>query len=51
MLTGDIDKAVLYRDTVSVEPGSRTFFGSGSVSTENFRVSMVQKTLFVYTRE
>ena len=29
-------KVVLYRDTVTVEPGSRPFFGLGSVSKESF---------------
>ena len=29
-------KVVLYRDTVLVEPGSRPFFGSGSVSKDTF---------------
>ena len=33
-----------YRDTVSVEPGSKPF--CGSVSTDNFWVSSVQKILF-----
>ena len=44
-------KAGKYRDTVSVEPGSKPFCGSVSVSTENFWVSSVQKILFAYTND
>ena len=42
-------KVVLYRDTVSVEPGSRPFFGSGSVSKDTFMAVAGGKDTFSYT--
>ena len=47
MVMCDSRKAGKDRDTVSVEPGPKQF--CGSVSTENFWVSSVQKILFAYT--
>ena len=46
-------KAGNYRDTVavSVEPGSKPFCGSVSVSTENFWASSLQKILFAHTND
>ena len=44
-------KVVLYRDTVSVEPGSRPFFGSGSVSKDTFMGVVGGKDTFSYTND
>ena len=40
---------MLFRDTVSVEPGLRLFFGSGSVSKDTFMGVPGGKDTFAYT--
>ena len=40
---------MLYRDTVPVEPGSRPFFGPGSVSKDTFTGVVGGKDTFSYT--
>ena len=44
-------KVVLYRDTVSVEPGSRPFLGSVSVSKDTFMSVVGGKDTFSYTND
>ena len=42
---------MLYRDTVSVEPGSSLVFGSGSVSKDTFMDVTGGKDTFSYTND